>query len=393
MEASGHATGRSLEPVIDIESVVSRRDSGRTLTVTAVYHLSEEGRKASLLDGGDGRAVQEVKVAVPTNRFHLVSVDADGAARLKLQPRYFLDDDQNVRRSDGPPVYDVPPSPEDLLRDAARNHQLERAYNVEQAEKKSKRRDEAFEVHQKLAEAFLGDPTMRALEHPKPTQRQCYLQRGRRQILFDARMGHGLARQVPPEAYRRFMADLTERRQRNMATRAEQLALHEAKRRAIGDWVERRGTPDQRERHAAGVLSLEEALEGLADEAFAAIGDRQRYVRDGVARLQAHLRQFPRYSGAIVERADLVVSTAAAGHATAAQWELQTALAAAVPGAQVLLRTHRLSLRSDPDAPAVTQATVLVTMRSGPFTVRREYVLPDELRTTSGSDTERAPGT
>ena len=268
MDASSQAIGHSQESVVDIDSVVPRRDTGRTLMVTAVYHLSEEGRKASLLDGGDGRAVQEVKMSVPTNRFHLVSVDADGAARLKLQPRYFLDAEQNVRRSDGPPVYDVPPSPEDLLRDAARNHQLERAYNVEQAEKKSKRRDEAFEVHQRLAEAFLADPTMRALEHPKPTQRQCYLQRGRRQILFDARMGHGLARQVPPEAYRRFMADLNERRQRNMARRAEQLALHDAKRRAIADWVERRGTPDQKARHAAGVLPLEEALEGLADEAF-----------------------------------------------------------------------------------------------------------------------------
>jgi hypothetical protein len=374
MEASGHATGRSLEPVIDIESVVPRRDSGRTLTVTAVYHLSEEGRKASLLDGGDGRAVQEVRVAVPTNRFHLVSVDADGAARLKLQPRYFLDEDQNVRRSDGPPVYDVPPSPEDLLRDAARNHQLERAYNVEQAEKKSKRRDEAFEVHQKLAEVFMADPTMRALEHPKPTQRQCYLQRGRRQILFDARMGHGLARQVPPEAYRRFMSDLAERRQRNMARRTEQLALHEAKRRAVADWVERRGTEDQKARHAAGVLPLEEALEGLADEAFAVAGDRPRYVRDGVERLQAHLRQFPDYTDVVVFRSELVVASANAEHATDAQWRLQQELQGLMPDATTTLRLHRLSLNRDPKAPSLTQFGVLVAVRVGPFTLRREYL-------------------
>src|SRR5262245_29819798 len=159
MDASSQSASRSMEPVVDVDSVVPRRDSGRTLSVTAVYHLSEEGRKASLLDGGDGRALQEVKLAVPTSRFHLVSVDADGAARLKLQPRYFLDEEQNVRRSEGPPVYDVPPSSEDLLRDAARNHQLERAYGVEQAEKKSKRRDEQFELHEKLAEQFLTDPT------------------------------------------------------------------------------------------------------------------------------------------------------------------------------------------------------------------------------------------
>src|SRR5688500_2368379 len=123
MDASSHAAGRSLEPVVDIESVVTRRDSGRALTVTAVYPLSVDGRRASVLGGGDGRAVQDLNMSVPANRFHLVSVDADGAARLKLEPRYFLDAEQNVRRSDGPPVYDVPPSPEDLLRDAARNHQ------------------------------------------------------------------------------------------------------------------------------------------------------------------------------------------------------------------------------------------------------------------------------
>ena len=132
MDASSQAIGHSPESVVDIDSVVPRRDTGRTLMVTAVYHLSEEGRKASLLDGGDGRAVQEVKMSVPTHRFHLVSVDADGAARLKLQPRYVLDAEQNVRRSDGPPVYDVPPSPEDLLRDAARNHQLVRLDALQQ---------------------------------------------------------------------------------------------------------------------------------------------------------------------------------------------------------------------------------------------------------------------
>jgi hypothetical protein len=103
------------------------------------------------------------------------------------------------------------------------------------------------------------------------------------------------------------MADLTERRQRNMERRAQQLALHDAKRRAVAEWIERRGTPEQRARQAAGVLPLEEALEGLADEAFAVVGDRPRYVRDGVERLQAHLRQFPEYGDVVIARAELLV--------------------------------------------------------------------------------------
>ena len=114
---------------------------GRTLAVTATYVLTEDGRKALLLAGGDGRAVQEMVVEVPSNRLHLVSVDANGVARLKLRPRYQIAEDQSVARSDSPPEYDSPPSLEDLFREAARNHQLESTYHVERRTNRSKRRD------------------------------------------------------------------------------------------------------------------------------------------------------------------------------------------------------------------------------------------------------------
>src|SRR3989304_6064633 len=100
-------------------------DTARLLTVTATYLLSEEGRKASLLAGGNGRAVQELSIDVPTSRLHLVSVDDQGVARLKLRPRYERDGEQRVVRVDTPPAYDCPPSLEDLYREAGRNHELE----------------------------------------------------------------------------------------------------------------------------------------------------------------------------------------------------------------------------------------------------------------------------
>src|SRR3954469_2539173 len=96
-------------------------DANRTLAVTATYLLSEEGRKGSLLAGGDGRAVQELSIQVPANRLHLVSVDANGVARLKLRPRYQLDGERGVSRIDAAPTYDVPPDVEELFREAARN--------------------------------------------------------------------------------------------------------------------------------------------------------------------------------------------------------------------------------------------------------------------------------
>ena len=380
MDAASHLETRAFEPAGLEPSPAPRRDSGRTLMVTAIYRLSEEGRKASLIAGGDGRALQEAKIPVPTSRFHLVSVDHEGVARLKLQPRYRLDAEQQVVREGSPPTYDAPPTVEDLLKDAARNHQLERAYHVEREESRTRHRETQFERHQKLAERFLGDPAMRALEHPKPTPRQCYIAVNGRPILFDAKQHRDFARQVPPEAYRRFTEDLRTRTERNREKRARELAIHEQKQRAIDEWVATRGTPDQRQRHAVGVLPVEEVLEGMADEAFAAAGDLPRYVRDGVERLQAHLRQMAAYREVVVTKADLLVTSTNAEAATEAQWSLREQLQASLPDAEFTFRIHRLTLREDPNAPALSIFGLLATRRIGPFTVRREYLIGSDIR-------------
>jgi hypothetical protein len=196
-------------------------------------------------------------------------------------------------------------------------------------------------------------------------------------MFFDAKVGHGLARQVPPEAYRRFCADLDARAERNQAKRARELALHDEKERAVAEWVGRCGSRDQQERHAAGVLPMHEALEGMADEAFADVGDRPRYARDGAERLQEHLRQFPRYTQVIVTKADLVVTSETADEATEAQWALKSDLETLLADAEFNLRLHRLSWRADPAAPVLTQRGVLVTRRVGPFMLRREYLVPE----------------
>ena len=82
-------------------------DAKQQLAVTATYLLSEEGRNASLLSGGNGRALQEVTLHVPANRLHLVAVDANGRAHLKLRPRFSLNDEQRVVKIDAPPTYDA----------------------------------------------------------------------------------------------------------------------------------------------------------------------------------------------------------------------------------------------------------------------------------------------
>ena len=352
-------------------------DANRTLAVTATYLLSEEGRKASLLAGGDGRAVQELAVEVPTNRLHLVSVDANGVARLKLRPRYQLDGEQRVVRIDSAPTYDAPPEVDDLFREAARNHQLERAYQTQRSAAKSKRREADQERRAAVAQVFLSDPTQRAIAHPPPTPKRCYITSEHGRMLFDASTDLAPAREVPLEAHRRFRADLRARRERNQQERGAQLALHEEKKRVIAEWIAAFGSPEQQSRYAAGVLPLEEAIEAMTDRAFVALEDRPRYAHDGVAHLQAYLRR-SEHADLIVTRDDLVVTSANAEKMTAGQWALVNEVQRLMPEATVTLRVHKLAWKRDLQVALPTICGVLVTQRVGPFTLRREYSLPEQ---------------
>ena len=348
----------------------------QTLTATATYRLSEQGRKASLLAGGNGRGVQEVPVTVPVSRMHLVSVDAEGQARVRLQPRFFLNNEQELVRNDEPPIFDTVPSVDELLREAARNHQLESVYKSAAAEEKRQRQDKGLELRQRLAQEFLADPQRRARVHPRPTPRNCHVLVKTAVVRFDVRTDVGVARQVPPEAYRRFCADERERTQQGHEEFKRGYAVHEEKKRLIADWVAKYGSPSQQERHAAGLLPIAEVLEGMADQEFAAAVSRPRYVADGVERLQAFLRQYPQYAHVIVAKPELEVRTERAEAATEAQWSMLSELRAMFPAADVTLQRHTLTWLRDSSAPTLTIYGVLVRRRIGPFNIRREFVAP-----------------
>jgi hypothetical protein len=366
------------KPVTEVgtSAAPATSQTAQTLTVTATYQLSEEGRKASLLAGGDGRAVQQIQLQVPTNRLHLVSVDPQGVARLKLRPQYRLEGERVVR-VDATPTYDAPPDVESLFREAARNHQLERVYESERRSARSKRRDANRERRAHLAQAFLTNPDLRALVHPAPSPKRCFLATEHGRVMFDAVTDEPPARDVPLEAHRRFRADLRARRERNLQERSAQLELHEEKKRFIAEWIAVNGTAEQRDRQAAGMLPMEEAIEAITDHALSALADHRRYVRDGAERLQAHLRQLAEYAHVTVAANDVVVTGANAVKATAAQWAAAREIHTAAPDATVTLRFHKVALRRDPKAPTITIPGILVTRRVGPFTLRREYAVLD----------------
>lgn len=345
-----------------------------TLAVTARYVLSEDGRKASLLAGGNGHALQEVLLHVPSSRLHLVSVDRHGVARLKLSPRFEQDDARGLVRIDAAPVYDAPPTLEDLYRAAARNHELESAYDVERVAHRATRRDADRARRDTVAELFLADVGQRAVTHPPPSPKRCYVTTASGRLLFDVASDQGRAKEVPPEAHRRFRADLRGRDERNRQDRAAQLALHDEKKHFIAQWIAANGTDEQKGRQAAGVLPMAEALEGITDREFVIAGGLPRYSRDGAERLQ-RLLQESTGSVDIVAAADVVVRSTNAVTATAAQWATIQDLRHRIPDATVVLRQHVISLRRHDNSPSVTVFGVLVTRRHGPFVLRREYRL------------------
>jgi hypothetical protein len=356
---------------------LTRPEAVRTLPVKAIFLLSENGRKASLLAGGDGRELQTVEVEVPANRLHLVVVDPDGQARLKLRPRYEIRPDGRVAQMTTPPVYDQPPTIDDLYLAAAKNHELERAY-VAQGGTRARKRATLREVRAQLADTFLATPAQRARIHPPPEPTRCWVDGPDGRVLFDAKRDEGIARQVPAEAYKRFHADERVRRQRNSQERKRRLAVLEEKNRFVAEWIAAHGTPDQQERQSNGLLPFEEAREAIADRALEPLQEWPRYIRNGAAVLQAHLRRYPQYTDVVITERDLAVADDNAVHATAAQWARVQEARATLPDATVTLRSHRLTWREHPEAPALTLYGLLIVRTVGPILLRREFAVPQE---------------
>jgi hypothetical protein len=352
-------------------------DPKQRLAVTATYLLSEEGRKASLLAGGNGRALQEVTLHVPANRLHLVAVDTNGRAYLKLRPRFELNDEQRVVKIDALPTYDAAPTVDDLFREAGRNHQLEHAFHADRSAARRAERDAGQQRREELAASFLADATQRARPRPSPSPQRCFLDTPDGRMLFDVRQDRGTARLVPPEAYRRWLADLRAREEWRKKETAAQMASHAHKQQVVAEWVAEHGTPQQQARQTAGLLPMEEVIEAMADQAFRAGDGFEAYVCDGAERLQEQLRQLPRYANVVVAPTHITIFNTDAVSATDAQWARMQELQRVFPDATVTLREHRVSWKGDPEAPSLTKRGVLVTRKVGPFDLRREYAAPE----------------
>ena len=322
--------------------------------------------------------MQRVTVDVPANRLHLVSVNGHGVARLKLRPRYELDAEHEVICIDMAPVYDHPPTIDELLRQAARNHQLERAYHAKRSLARDERSDADRVRRAEIALAFLADKSQRALVHPSPTPRRCYLPTRHGHLRFDRVVDTGPARDVPKEALRRFRADVKANRERRARERAEHVRLRDERWTTMTVWIDEHGTPDQKARLAAGLLPPSEIKEAMADEAFRALSHRPRYTHDGPERMRAHVEQWLGRKRSHVTDSDYVVFGHQLRTVTDRQWAALHEIREAVPDAHVALHLREFIWRRDPGVPRLTQLTLVVTTKIGPMLLRREYLVSDD---------------
>jgi hypothetical protein len=153
--------------------------------------------------------------------------------------------------------------------------------------------------------------------------------------------------------------------------------------------VRENGTPDEQARHAAGVLPMAEAIARISDGIFAPINTRPVYVRDGAQRLQSAIRQYTGSPDIVVTPADVVIQSTHAVVASSDQWSAIREIQEHLPDAHAVLRHHLLMSRRHQGVPSLVIVGALVTLKHGPFLLRREYILSDRQQAAPAPEVDR----
>ena len=328
----------------------------RTLSVTASYLLSEDGRKASLLAGGDGRARPADRAA---------GSGQPPAPRVRGQTRCRATEAQTairdgrrrgIVRIDAAPVYDAPPTIDELYRAAAKNHELESAYYAERvAQRIEAAATTDARACESVAEAFLGGQGQRAVAHPPPSPKTLLRHhRARSRAVRRRRPTRGsrkrcAARGAP--ALPRGPA----RQGRTQSAGPSRAARPPRGEEALHRRVDRSATEPRnrrRDRQPACCRWTKRSSASLT-RCSPPIGDRARlHARRRGAAPDVPPRQSTGSADVVVAQADVAVRSAHAVKATAAQWAAVQEIQSALPDANVVLREHRAVVEASPGVPS-----------------------------------------
>jgi hypothetical protein len=318
------------------------------IMVTIRYFLSEQGRRESLRQGGDGRRIQEVTGVGVDADLDAFTVNDDGEVSFDLTDLHGCDPDFNPRIlppaskgrfQKGEILWDVVPGWDDLL-------VVVRGFKAELDEI-----DAYYREHQNQLEAiareFLNDPTAR----PEQLNRESVKIKG------ESFYGD---HPVVAEAKQRAANDLEELKKTNRAM--------------LREWIIRNGTDNQRERLAAELLPWKEAFETAEEHYFKPLEGFPLYRRFEPAEVLCVCEQQGGF------RCEPKFQSFDATELTADEWEQFARIKSAVPGGTFQFREHRAKCATAPE-PEIRRG-VIVKFTLGQLIFKREFAV------TTTSDVE-----
>lgn len=310
-----------------------------TILATVRYYLSEQGRRHSLKQGGNGRRLQEVMNIVPPDELDAFVVNDEGQASFDMTELHGCDPDLNPkilppaskgRFENGEILWDVVPTWEDLLG-------IVRGFKNECDDMAASYEDQQKKLNG-IAEKFLAEPAAR------PDQ----LRNDR--VKIDGEWFYG-AHAALDEAKRRAALDVEE--------------VKTANRGMLREWIIRNGTDNQRERLFVDLLPWKEAFETVEEHFFQSLKNVPRYRRfepsEVPCECTTEFKCEPKFQS--VDAAEL----------TADEWDQFAKIKGAAPAATFQFREHRAKCVTATQ-PKIRRG-VIVKFTLGQLTFKREFAL------------------
>ncbi len=317
--------------------------------VTIHYLLDEDGRKDSLVKGGNGQEHQVLRgeVELTEERLAYLNVREDG--QLVVGGGWAL---SSALREVLGVTYSAYQScyystPEELLAGlGAQAAQKKTEEEVEAAERKARREHEA-------AENMVRQAKMRAkIEAEGPAAGIDIFENVRYSVPED--LVEAVKAEISTRSERRRLAD--------EAAREAKLQAEQSRKEHLWAHIREHGTDEQRERLDVGMLPHDEAVESLRERLFAPVDARPLYRRI-------------EDKDVCDEGQKVTYKTIELDEATADQWTALKAIKAQVPeGSELTIREHRAFCECEGHSKVVRYG-ILVKITDGPITLSREYAV------------------
>lgn len=312
------------------------------------YYLSEQGRRESIRQGGDGKRQQSTLGTVQPQDLELFAVDEDGGPSLDAttSPTSFEADNKHHSISESGTrgygvEWDAVPSWDDLIQFARWAHDVRKKQELEDyLEWESEQA-----AREQLSYAFLADPNARADKISED---------------YVTIAGHDFWSSKEPavvEAKARSLRDHEELKKANRAT--------------LADWVGRHGTENQRERLIAGLLPWKEAYDAAEAHLYAPLSEFPLYKRFDIEEVCECVR-----AGVEETPCKVKFQSVDAVELTAQEWDQFSKIRKMAPVATFQLREHRAQCQI---APPQIRRGVIVKFSLGNLNFKRELALSEGL--------------